>query len=161
MITLVIRIMNERRGFIYTGFCLMVCKPGKVAVPSLDPTLATFSLPSYHLLPFKSIGVVKSPFIAQVDWVLKNPGWGQGWGVWLFSVRHRAQNSFVKILIHSFCKMSATYPKSTNQDLIKIISLIFPQGPNKNININVSKNNLAIWSRSEEYLQSGNQAIES
>lgn len=50
------------------------CKPGKVVVPSLVPTLATFSLTSHHLLPFKSIiWVVKSAFIAQVGCVLQEP----------------------------------------------------------------------------------------
>lgn len=90
-------LMNEQRVRIHIGFCPMLCKLGKVEVPSLVSNLSTFSLTSYHLLPFKSIiWVVKSPFIAQVGCGLQASRLRQRMSVWLFSLKHRAQNSFVK-----------------------------------------------------------------
>lgn len=67
MITAVMSLMNGLRVWIHTGLCPVLCKLGKVEVPSLVPILSTFSLASHHLLPFKSIiWVVKCPFIARV-----------------------------------------------------------------------------------------------
>lgn len=158
-------LMNEQRVWIHTGLCPALCKLGKVQVPTLVPILSTFSLAGHHLLPFQSITwAVKSPFIAQVGCGLRASRLRQRTRCMaIFSTAQSTEFIRKKISYDLFAKWVQFAQSPQTKTLLQLFNLLFPQGRNeekKSILTSLkNKKKMAVWSRSEKCLVSGNQAV--